>query len=47
MDINTLLLVLLIPADIILFSVLIAGIIEFRKTIDFEKMMNNQLNKKR
>lgn len=47
MDIDALLLVILIPVDIMLFSVLIAGIISFRKTIDFEKMINNQLNNNR
>jgi hypothetical protein len=47
MDIDTLLLVILIPVDIMLFSVLIAGAITFRKTIDFEKMINNQLNNNR
>jgi hypothetical protein len=37
------LLAVLIPADIVIFSVLIVGIIEFRKrTYDFEKMINQQ-----
>jgi hypothetical protein len=40
---ETFLLAVLIPADIVIFSVLIAGIIEFRKrTYDFEKMINQQ-----
>ncbi len=40
---DTFLLAVLIPADIVLFSVLITGIVTFRKrTYDFEKMINQQ-----
>lgn len=45
---DTVLLAVLIPANVILFYGLISGIISFRKsTYDFEKMINNQLNKTR
>jgi hypothetical protein len=49
MDINeVVLLAVLIPAGVVLLLILITGIIAFRKiTYDFEKMINNQQNKKR
>lgn len=49
MDIaDVLILIVFIPADIVLFSVLIMGVIQFRKsTYDLEKMITkNSKNKK-
>lgn len=45
---DAVLLAVLIPANVVIYSIVIAGVITFRKsTYDFEKLINNQLNKNR